>query len=116
MADKLNLDPVTIVNKKFGVDFKGYDPNEVDHMLDQVIEDYQTYQDMVDSLNAKVADLEKTNASLRARLIEVEGKERARDEDGDPMMQGASNFDILKRLSRLENEVFNHSGSQNRKH
>ena len=107
MADKLNLDPMAIVDKKFGIDFKGYDPNEVDHMLDLVIEDYQTYQEIVDSLRQKVADLERTNALLRAKMIELEGKERAKSEDVDPMAQGASNIDILKRLTRLENQVFN---------
>lgn len=116
MADKLNLDPITIVNKKFGIDFKGYDPNEVDRMLDKVIEDYQTYQETVDSLNKKVSDLEKTNALLRAKLVELEGKERQKSEDGDPMMQGASNVDILKRLSRLENEVFRKNSDSDRKH
>lgn len=107
MADKFNLDPVAIVEKKFGIDFKGYDPTEVDHMLDLVIEDYQTYQDLVDTLRKKADDLEKTNALLRAKLIELEGRERAKSEDGDPMAQGASNIDILKRLTRLENQVFN---------
>lgn len=107
MADKFNLDPVAIVDKKFGIDFKGYDPNEVDHMLDLVIEDYQTYQDLVESLRQKVTDLERTNALLRAKMIELEGKQRAKTEDADPMAQGAGNIDILKRLTRLENQVFN---------
>lgn len=114
MPDKLHLSPLDIVNKKFSIDFKGYDSNEVDHMLDQVIEDYQIYQDMVDSLQAKVNDLEKTNALLRAKMVELEGKERA-IEDANPMLQGANNVDILKRLSKLENEVFNKNDS-GRKH
>lgn len=108
MADKLNLDPMAIVDKKFGVDFKGYAPSEVDHMLDLVIEDYQTYEKRISFLKQKIADLEKTNASLRAKMIELEGKERAKSEDVDPMAQGAGNIDILKRLTRLENQVFNH--------
>lgn len=114
MADKINLDPETIVNKKFRVDFKGYDPSEVDKMLDEVIEDYETYAAMVESLNSKIIDLENTNESLRSRLVEMEGIQKAMEEDGDPMMQGANNIDILKRLTRLENEVF--KGSTNRKH
>ena len=40
-------------------------------------------------------------------MIELEGKERAKSEDVDPMAQGAGNIDILKRLTRLENQVFN---------
>ena len=116
MADKLHLTPLDIVNKKLSIDFKGYDSNEVDHMLDEVIEDYQMYQDMVDSLQQKVSDLEKTNALLRAKMVELEGKERAISKDSNPMLQGANNVDILKRLSKLENEVFNNNNDSNRKH
>ena len=52
--------------------------------------------------------MERTNASLRAKLIEVEGKIKAQ-EDLDPISQGASNVDILKRLSRLERQVFSNN-------
>ena len=85
-------------------------------LLDEVIEDYQMYQDMVDSLQQKVSDLEKTNALLRAKMVELEGKERAISKDSNPMLQGANNVDILKRLSKLENEVFNNNNDSNRKH
>ncbi len=102
---KLNLDPQTIVDKEFDVDFKGYNPDQVDKLLDQVIQDYQAYDQMVHELQEKVSDLERTNASLRAKLIETEGKAKAA-EDADPVFTGSSNVDILKRLSRLENEVF----------
>lgn len=33
MAGKLNLDPQGIVDKEFDIDFKGYNPDQVDHML-----------------------------------------------------------------------------------
>lgn len=105
MAEKLNLNPQTIVDKEFDIDFKGYNPDQVDHMLDQVIQDYQTYDAMIDELKRKNEDLERTNASLRAKLIEVEGKARAQD-NADAITQGSSQVDILKRLSRLEKEVF----------
>ena len=39
MAGKLNLDPQGIVDKEFDIDFKGYNPDQVDHMLDLVIQD-----------------------------------------------------------------------------
>ena len=111
MASKLNLDPQTIVDKEFDVDFKGYNPDQVDHMLDQVIQDYQTYQDMIAEYSRRLADLERTNASLRAKLIELEGKARA-GLDADPMLSGSSNIDILKRLSRLEQKVFDENGKR----
>jgi DivIVA domain-containing protein len=105
MAAKLNLSPQAIVDKEFDIDFKGYNPDQVDMMLDQIIKDYQSYERYASELQSKIDELEKTNASLRAKLIEVEGKVKAQEEV-DPLSQGASNVDILKRLSRLEKQVF----------
>ena len=108
MAGKLNLDPQKIVDKELDIDFKGYNPDQVDHLLDEIIQDYQTYENMIADLTKKAEELERTNASLRAKLIEVEGKVKAQ-EDLDPILQGASNVDILKRLSRLERQVFSNN-------
>ncbi len=105
MAEKINLDPQTIVDQEFDIDFKGYNPEQVDRMLDQIIQDYQTYQKLVTNLRQKITDLERTNASLRAKLIELEGKVKAAESD-DPIQAAAANVDILKRLSRLEKQVF----------
>ena len=102
MSNKLNLEVQTLLDKQFNIDFKGYSAKEVDGFLDLVIEDYQTYQAILVDLNHKISELERTNASLRAKLIEAEGRARVYD-DGS----SASNVDIIKRLSRLEQEVFN---------
>ena len=114
MAERLNLDPQGIVDKVFDTDFKGYNPDQVDSMLDLVIKDYQTYEHMIADLNQRIDDLEKTNASLRAKLIEVEGAAKAREAE-DTQISAVSNLDILKRLSRLEQQVFqdrNKSGEE----
>lgn len=108
---KFNLDPQEIVDKEFDIEFKGYSPDQVDMMLDQVIKDYQTYQKLVNDLDMKVEDLERTNASLRAKLIELEGKLKAQSE-GSSMNAGAANVDILKRWSRLEKQVFDEKNRQ----
>lgn len=106
MSGKVNLDLQTILDKQFDIDFKGYSPDEVDSFLDLVMEDYQTYQDITAELNQKIAELERTNASLRAKLIEEEGRTRAMENNPTPAAQGAAIVDILKRLSRLEEQVF----------
>ncbi len=106
MSGKVNLDLQSILDKQFDIDFKGYSPSEVDSFLDLVMEDYQTYQDITAELNQKIAELERTNASLRAKLIEEEGRTRALESKPTPAAQGAANVDILKRLSRLEEQVF----------
>lgn len=107
MAAKLILDPEKIVNQEFSIDFQGYNPEQVDTMLDNVIKDYQAYDKMIADYKEKIEDLERTNASLRAKVIELEGRARAQAQaDQDPMMAGATQIDILKRLSRLEKQVF----------
>ncbi|MBR2989907.1 MAG: cell division regulator GpsB [Solobacterium sp.] len=103
---KVNLDIQSILDKQFNIDFRGYSAQEVDAYLDLVIEDYQTYQEITAELNEKIEELERTNASLRAKLIEVEGRTRALEANPTPAEQGAGNLDILKRLSRLEDQVF----------
>lgn len=105
MAAKLNLNPQAICDKEFNTEIKGYNPEEVDKMLDLVIQDYQTYQEMNAKLQKKIEELERNNASLRSKLIEVEGKNRA-NQDADPMLKGANNVDLIKRVARLEEQVF----------
>lgn len=103
MANKLNLDIQTILDKQFNVDFKGYSATEVDSFLDLVLEDYEIFQDVARTLHDRVTELEHMNATLRAQIIELEGKARVLDEGG----QSVSQLDILKRLSRLEQVVYN---------
>ena len=104
MAAKINLTPNAIVETEFDIDWKGYNPDQVDHMLDQVIEDYQAYEANIRELQEKLSDQERINASLKAKIIELEGKAKA-SEGNDPISASASNVDILKRLSRLEKQV-----------
>ena len=104
MSKKLNLYIQTILDTEFNIDFKGYSAKDVDAFLDLVMEDYETYQTISEHQNDKIAELERTNASLRAKLIELDAKVRSYEENNT---NNVSNVDILKRLSRLEQEVFN---------
>ncbi len=107
MADKFNLDPKAIVEKVFDIDFKGYNAEQVDKFLDLVIKDYQMYQKLLDDAEAKLQELENINASLRLKVVEMEGRQRAQ-QDASPILNasGTANVDILKRISRLEEQVF----------
>ena len=49
MATDMNLTAQEIYEKEFHVDLKGYAPAEVDEFLDMVIEDYQKYDEKVNS-------------------------------------------------------------------
>ena len=89
-----------IFEQEFGREVRGYSKAEVDEFLDDVIKDYETYAVLVKSLRQEIADLkeELSNkpqaSSTQQSSIEVTSS--------TPM----TNFDILKRLNRLEKEVF----------
>ncbi|EMF0589218.1 cell division regulator GpsB [Enterococcus faecium] len=95
--------PKDILQQEFKTKMRGYDPVEVDEFLDNIIKDYETYskellalQEENDRLSAKVAQLSKTQGAAQTRVQQAEA----------PKSAAVTNFDILKRLSNLEREVF----------
>jgi DivIVA domain-containing protein len=93
--------PKDILQQEFKTKMRGYDPVEVDEFLDGIIKDYEAYnkeilmlQEENDRLNAKIAQLSKSQA-ISSRI-----------QSEAPKSQAVTNFDILKRLSNLEKEVF----------
>lgn len=101
MEKKFKLKVEDVLNKQFNIDFKGYSSAEVDEFLDYVISDYQEYEEMIKRLGDKLQEYERQNAALKAKIVELEG----RSEGSEPALPSGS-LDILKRLTRLENEVF----------
>ena len=102
--EKLELTPEKILNMQFNVDFKGYDPNEVDSFLDVVLEDYQKMEDNVQELLDLVASLQEEVSKLHNENISLAGKQRAIDLGNTTSY---SSVDLLKRISRLEEQVYN---------
>ena len=102
--EKLNLTPEEILNKEFNVDFKGYTPSEVDAFLDDVLEDYQTMEENVQQLLETIDSLQEEIKKLTAKNIELEGRKMAFDLSNTTSY---SSVDILKRISRLEEKVYN---------
>lgn len=49
MEYKVVLSPKKIVSKEFKVDFKGYNADEVDHFLDQVVKDYEAFAGLLNN-------------------------------------------------------------------
>ena len=103
METKLNLDVQAILDKEFHVDFKGYSASEVDALLDLVIEDYQVYDQMIAQMSEQALLQERTIASLKAKVLELESKQKVMNEQDN---LNVSQMDILKRLSRLEQIVY----------
>ena len=94
-----------VFEQEFGREVRGYSKVEVDEFLDDVIKDYETYA-------ALVKELREENTRLKAELAK-----KSTESATSPLTQSImetpqtasatlTNFDILKRLNRLEKEVF----------
>lgn len=93
-----------ILNKEFkktriGV---GYDMTDVDAFLDEIMADYQAFQN-------NVAELEQQNQRLNDQITDL--KQQVAAASSAPAKQAPTanvnaNMDILKRLSNLERRVF----------
>lgn len=91
-----------ILDKQFNVDFKGYNAREVDEFLDKVIRDYQQYDEKLKECTSTLLRYENMIESLKSQITDLQSRLNNKEE----MSVGSSNVDILKRLSRLEAEVF----------
>ena len=97
-----------IFDQDFKREVRGYSKDEVNEFLDDVIKDYETYA-------ALVKELREENARLREELAQ-KAQETPQTSQTSPIastatqeftqVTTATNFDILKRLNRLEKEVF----------
>ena len=91
-----------IFDQDFKREVRGYNKNE---FLDDVIKDYETYA-------ALVKELREENARLREELAQKAQETPQTSPIAStatqeyPQVTTATNFDILKRLNRLEKEVF----------
>ena len=89
-----------IFEQEFGREVRGYSKVEVDEFLDDVIKDYETYAALVKSLRQEVEELkEELSRKPESTLVQAEPLEMT-------ATTSMTNFDILKRLNRLEKEVF----------
>lgn len=54
----VKLSPNDILKKQFKVKMKGYDQEEVDTYLDQIINDYETFAQIISGLHDRIGNLE----------------------------------------------------------
>ena len=103
--NKINLTPDDILEKEFKIDTRGYRLKEVDQFLDLIIEDYQTFIEMIkksekekDELSEEILRLKQKlrDASVSVEIAKASSKEGI----------NTTNVDILKRLSNLEKVIF----------
>ena len=86
------LDAKIILEKEFKTGMRGYNQEEVDLFLDDVIQDYQLFK-------KRITELEAENNRIKEELEAAEKRPAAGN-------TGATNFDLLKRISNLERHVF----------
>jgi DivIVA domain-containing protein len=96
--------------KRVGV---GYDPEDVDGFLDDVIKDYGAYNDRIKGLQEEVAKLQ---AALKQTQDQLVAAKQATPAVATPVAPAApveapkpvatTNLDLLKRVANLERAVF----------
>lgn len=104
MAKELNLTAKDIYDKEFHVDVRGFSCEEVDEFLDQIIEDYQLFEEKIAELGKALARYEEKNKELQ-QTIQVLQKEN--QTAAETASVSTDQVDILKRIARLEAAVFN---------
>lgn len=90
----IKLNSKIILEKEFSKGFKGYNSDEVDQFLDEIIQDYDHFEKAMETLQEE-------NRRLKEELENAPKKQSV----ASPI-NGTTNFDILKRLSNLEKHVF----------
>ena len=99
----LNLTAKKIFNTEFGNVYNGYDSEQVDKLLDLVIEDYQINEENFKELLDLVDQLQHEVTNLHAKNHQLENDVKINLSNTTQY----SNVDLLKRISRLEETLYN---------
>lgn len=98
--------PKDIFEQEFKTSMRGYDKKEVDEFLDDIIKDYDNYISQIQELRAENEKL-KQQLAVKPKIAPTPAFSTAQPvAEPTRMAQSATNIDILKRISRLEKEVF----------
>ncbi len=107
------LTPKQIVEKDFKQSMRGYNPEEVDEFLDVIIRDYDAFITEINYLTEENQKLNNEINRLKERNRGVENQTETESFDSgierrktNEQQARVSNFDMLKRISNLEREVF----------
>ena len=102
MSKDMNLTAQVIYEKEFHVDLKGYAPAEVDEFLDQVIEDYQEYDEKIEELGVALTRYESKIKELQQQIFALQTEKQNASER---VSGNNDQVDLLKRITRLEDVV-----------
>ncbi|WP_035421648.1 cell division regulator GpsB [Fructilactobacillus florum] len=120
----INFTPKDILQKEFKQKMRGYDPTDVDSFLDQVIKDYESFQNTIQSQDQQIQQLTTETQQLTEQLqakptVQPQAAPQPSYQEaplgnngtatvsyGNADETNVTNMDILKRLSNLERRVF----------
>ena len=105
MMKEIKLNSEIILDKAFDVDIRGYNAKQVDMFLDVVYSDYLTFEAALAEMHQEIQNLMTVNETLKQQL-EAQAKEQVISNELMPT-ESVNTIDILKRLSLLEQEVYN---------
>jgi DivIVA domain-containing protein len=108
MADR-NLTTKDILQKEFKPALRGFNTEEVDEFLDLIIRDYESYEKEIASLKNELERVKHSAGSSDSSRASTNQRSKS---TSVPQTKGTTNYDILRRLSKLEKAVF---GGQNAK-
>ena len=102
--NKISLMPQDILKKEFKIDTRGYRLKEVDQFLDIIIDDYEQFLNMINTLEKEKADLMAEIMSLKQELRNSKLSMEVVKNNVDN--SDVTNVDIMRRLSQLEKMVY----------
>ena len=102
--NKISLMPQDILKKEFNIDTRGYRLKEVDQFLDVIIDDYEQFLNIIDTLENDKADLLAEIMSLKQELRNSKLSMEVVKNNVDN--SDVTNVDIMRRLSQLEKMVY----------
>ena len=110
MANKAKYTPKTIRDIKFEKNVKGYNANEVDETLDQIIKDYEYFEKELADAKEYIERLETEDRKLKKDLetlnIEYTKIKAKLDRIGDTNGVTKENLDYIVRIRQLERYIY----------
>ena len=113
----ISLNAKAILEKTFVPHGNGYDPDEVDAFLDQIIRDYRAFEAYYKEAKEYTVSLETSlrNAKEKINKVEVENASYSSRLAGvkDTDEVNSTNIELINRIRRLETELFKRGADPN---
>ncbi len=102
MQGKISLTPQEILKKDFKIDMRGYSLKEVDSFLDQIIGDYEQFNEIIRNYEQEKEENLKEIMNLKQELRNIKMSiDVAKNGEKE-----VTNLDVLRRISNLEKIVY----------